>query len=211
MTDGRRRLVVLAGFLISAAALYLVLRTLDLGQAVDVVTSADPLPLVAIVVVLTTIGVMPLVRLADRLGLSKRPRIRELIARFAESLGGPSRRPVIMAAVGLSGIAWLLDATSFWLAATSVDSGLDYPAAMLVDGVTVLGTAVPSAPGYVGTFEFAGAGMAGALGGRPAPAFALALLAHVMTLVPLAIGGSISLIAMGARLGDVASAAAATG
>ena len=328
MTDGRRRLVVLAGFLISAAALYLVLRTLDLGQAVDVVTSADPLPLVAIVgvvaiqvalrafrwslllpdrpeggripfprlipplligylgnailparlgepmraviasrtervgvpealgtvlvervvdvatlapiaflaallvgapalvtqvlgvtaaggiaivVVLTTIGVMPLVRLADRLGLSGRPRIRELIARFAESLGGPSRRPVIMAAVGLSGIAWLLDATSFWLAATSVDSGLDYPAAMLVDGVTVLGTAVPSAPGYVGTFELAGAGMAGALGVRPAPAFALALLAHVMTLVPLAIGGSISLIAMGARLGDVASAAAATG
>src|ERR671922_41281 len=98
MTDGRRRLVVLAGFLISAAALYLVLRTLDLGQAVDVVTSADPLPLVAIVVVLTTIGVMPLVRLADRLGLSKRPGIRDLIARFAESLGGPSRRPVIMAA-----------------------------------------------------------------------------------------------------------------
>jgi uncharacterized protein (TIRG00374 family) len=328
MTDAGRRLIVLGGALISALALYLVLRTIDLGEAVDVLATSNPMPLlaivgvvavqvvlrafrwslllpakreggripfvrlippllvgylgnailparlgepmraviasrgervgvpealgsvlvervvdvatlapiaflaallvgapalvtqvlavtaaggIAIVLVLTTIGVMPFVRLADRLGLSSRPRIRQLIARFAESLGGPSRRPAILAAAAISTTAWLLDATSFWLAATAVNAGLDYPAATLIAGVTVLGTAVPSAPGYVGTFELAGAGMAGALGVPAASAFALALLAHVMTLVPLAIGGAVSVIAIGASLGDVADAAAATG
>jgi uncharacterized protein (TIRG00374 family) len=327
MSDVRRRAVVLAGFVISAVALFLVLQTIDLAQAVDVIGNANPVPLVAIVgvvavqvalravrwslllpdrpeggripfqrlippllvgylgnailparlgepmraviasrtervgvpeslgsvlvervvdvatlapiafiaallvdapplvtqvlgivavggitivLVLTTIGVMPLVKLADGLGLSKRPRIRQLIARFADSLGGPSRRPAILVAVGISSAAWLLDATSFWLAATAVEAGVSYPGAMLIDGVSVLGTAVPSAPGYVGTFELAGAGMAGALGVAAAPAFALTLLVHVMTLAPLAIGGAISVVAMGASLGELADAAAAS-
>ena len=328
MGEARRRLVVLAGLLTSAVALYLVVRSIDLAEAVDVVASANPLPLVAIVgivtvevalrafrwslllprtnggeripfvrlvppllvgylgnailparlgepmraviasrrvrvgmpealgsvllervvdvatlapiafvaamivgapawarqvlgvtaaggvvilMVLTTVGVMPLMRLADRLSLGSRPAIREVVARFTASLGGPSRRPAVLSAAGISITAWFLDAASVWLAATSIGVGLDYPAAMLIAGVGTLGTAIPSAPGYVGTYELAVAGIAGALGIPPAPAFALALLVHIMTLGPVAIGGGVSVVGMGANLGDLARTAEAAG
>ena len=44
-----------------------------------------------------------------------------------------------------------------------------------------------------------------------APALAMAVLVHVMTLLPLAIGGAVSLVAMGPNLGEVAHAAEASG
>ncbi len=162
---------------------------------------------IAVVVVLTTIGVHPLLRVADRLGLRSRPRARSVAVRLADTIGGRSRRGALLAAVGISTGAWLMDSISFWLAAQSVGVELSYTGAVLIAGVTVLGTAVPSAPGYVGTFELAAATMAGALGVPGAPALAMAIVAHVLTLVPVALAGAISLVAMGARLGEVAHAA----
>ena len=162
-------------------------------------------------IILLTVGLEPLLRLADRLGLGKRPAVRDLAARFVATLGGRSRRGALLAAAGISVAAWLLDAGSFWLAAAAVGVDLPYLAAAVVSGVSVLGTAVPSAPGYVGTFELAASGTAGALGVPGAQALALAVVVHVMTLVPLALAGAVSLAAMGASLGEVAHAAEASG
>ncbi len=166
---------------------------------------------VAGMIVLLTVGLDPVLRLADRLGLAKRPAIRDLAARFVATLGGRSRRAALLAAAGMSIVAWLLDAGSFWLAAQAVGVDLAYLAAAVVDGVSVLGTAVPSAPGFVGTFELAASGTARALGVPGAQALAMAVVVHVMTLLPLALGGAISLAAMGASLGEVAHAAEASG
>lgn len=161
--------------------------------------------------VLLTAGVAPVAGLLDRLGLARAPTVSALATRFATTLGGPSRRSAVLAAAGISLAAWGLDATTFWLAAMAVGLPLDYPSAVLVAGVTVLGTAIPSAPGFVGTFELAAAGTAGALGFASAPALAMAIIAHVMTLGPLALAGAVSLVMMGARLGEIASAAASAG
>lgn len=162
---------------------------------------------IAGIVILTTIGVHPLLRIADRLGLRRRPRARSVAVRLADTVGGRSRRRALLAAAAISVAAWLLDAASFWLAAQSIGVELPYTGAMVIAGVTVLGTAIPSAPGYVGTFELAAAGMAGALGVPGAPALAMALVTHFMTLVPVALAGAASLVGMGARLGEVAQAA----
>ena len=156
---------------------------------------------------LVTIGLDPLVRVANRFGLSRRPTLRDLVARFAATIGGRERRGPVLAAAGLSSLAWLLDATSFWLAGQAVGADVSYAAALLIGGVTVLGTAIPSAPGFVGTFELAAAGMATALGVPGAEALALAVVAHVMTLAPLALGGAASVLLMGADLGEVAKTA----
>ena len=161
--------------------------------------------------ILLTVGLAPLLRLADRFGLSQRPVIRHLAARFVATLGGKSRRGPLLAAAGISVLAWLLDAGSFWLAARAAGVDLAYLAAAVVDGVSVLGTAVPSAPGFVGTFELAASGTARALGVPAAEALALAVIVHVTTLIPLAIAGAGSLAAMGASLGEVAHAAEAPG
>ena len=161
--------------------------------------------------VLLTVGLDPLLRLADRLGLGRRPAVRDLTARFVATLGGKARRGPLLAAAGISIVAWILDAGSFWLAARAVGVDLAYLAAAVVDGISVLGTAVPSAPGYVGTFELAASGTAGALGVPGAQALALAVIVHVVTLVPLAVGGAVSLATIGASLGEVAHAAEAAG
>ncbi len=162
-------------------------------------------------VVLLTVGLEPLLRLADRLGLgSARPSAISPPDSWRPSVGSRdegrcSPRPAS------ASLAWLLDAGSFWLAAGAVGVDLPYLAAAVISGVSVLGTAVPSAPGYVGTFELAASGTAGALGVPGAQALALAVVVHVMTLVPLALAGAVSLAAMGASLGEVAHAAEASG
>ena len=72
-----------------------------------------------------------------------------------------------IAAAGLSLVAWLLDGTVYWAVGQSLGLVLSPTGAMVVVGVTVLGTIVPSAPGYVGTFELA-ASRGGGLVRRPA-------------------------------------------
>ena len=157
--------------------------------------------------VLLTIGLEPLIRLADLLGLARRRRLREIAGRFMATLGGRSQRGPLLAAAGLSMVAWILDAGSFWLAGQAVGADLSYLAVMVVSAVSVLGTAVPSAPGYVGTFELAAAGTATALGVPGPEALAMAVVVHVVTLLPLALAGAVSLVGMGTSLGEVAHAA----
>jgi hypothetical protein len=60
----------------------------------------------------------------------------------------------------------------------------------------------------VGTFELATATTARALGVLPVPALALAVLAHAMTVLPIALGGAVSMVAMNTRLGRLATDAA---
>lgn len=160
-----------------------------------------------ILATLLTMGAMPLVRLAHRVVPASRHGVRDVIERFGATLGGRDRRPHLLTAAAISTAAWLLDACSVWLVATSIGVSVDYPAAMLIAGIGTLGTAIPSAPGYVGTYELAVAGIAGVVGVPPAPALALAVLIHVMTLGPVAIGGAVSIVAIGADLNEVARAA----
>jgi uncharacterized membrane protein YbhN (UPF0104 family) len=102
-------------------------------------------------------------------------------------------------AVALTLAAWVLDATVFWVAARSLGLELAPLGAMLVSAVAVLSTAVPTAPGYVGTYELAAVAAAGVAGITGESALALAVLVHVITLVPLSAGGALALWAIGGR------------
>ena len=122
-------------------------------------------------------------------------------------MNSAGRRRAALAAVGLSLVAWLLDGTIYWAAASSLGIELPPAGAMLVSAITVLGTAIPSAPGYVGTFELAASTIAGGLGVAPAAALAFAILVHALTVLPLALGGVVALAWMGARFDDLARSA----
>ena len=70
---------------------------------------------------------------------------------------------------------------------------------MIVSVVAVLSTAIPTAPGYVGTFEFAvvecrSVAIAGVTGEL---ALAFAILAHLVAVLPLSIAGAVSLWVLG--------------
>jgi uncharacterized membrane protein YbhN (UPF0104 family) len=62
-----------------------------------------------------------------------------------------------------------------------------------------LATAIPSGPGYLGTFEYAGQTIAAAFGLTAAGGLALALLTHVVTLLVSSIGGVVALVRLGWR------------
>jgi uncharacterized protein (TIRG00374 family) len=115
------------------------------------------------------------------------------IAEVATGVEATNRRPAVGAAVLLTVIAWLLDGTLIWLAGASLGVPLNLADAVVISGVAVLGTAVPSAPGYVGTFELAASAAAVALGVPPASALAVAIVWHAMTLLPMALAGVIAL------------------
>jgi uncharacterized protein (TIRG00374 family) len=162
---------------------------------------------------LIVVGLGPLVRRLRRL-LSHFPgsaRVEPVLARlddFARGVDRPSRSRALLTAVLISAACWMLDATTFWLAGRAIGVSMSPAAALIVAAVTVLGTALPSAPGYIGTFELAAATTAGALGVSAVPALALAVLAHALAVLPVAAAGAVSLAAMNAGLGRLASEAA---
>jgi uncharacterized protein (TIRG00374 family) len=160
---------------------------------------------------LVLVGVPRLVRWGERVLGQGSPRLGALAAvlvRFGEGAGAQPRR-VVASALAISVACWLLDGTTFWLAGRALGADVDWPAALLMATVTVLGTAIPSAPGYVGTFELAAVAAGSALGVAPESALAIAVITHVITTVPLAIGGAASLSTMTLSLGSVGAAAAA--
>ncbi len=115
--------------------------------------------------------------------------------------------PRLLAVMGACVLAWALDALIFYLVAQSLDIELGYPSAILIGAVSVLATAIPAAPGYVGTFELAATATAVALGVPRPEALAMAILVHVITLVPIALIGAAVLIRTGSRLGSLAEEA----
>jgi uncharacterized protein (TIRG00374 family) len=171
---------------------------------------------IALTAALITVGVGTLVRLAHRVArhLPGANRAEPILARlddFARGIDRPSRSRVMLLAVTVSWACWMLDAVTFSLVARSLGISINPMAALLIAAVTVLGTALPSAPGYVGTFELAAATTAGTLGVAAAPALALAVLAHVLMVLPVAVGGAVSLVAMDVRLGRLARDATGAG
>ena len=162
---------------------------------------------------LVVIGPGPLVRLTRGLvahlpGAARAEPVLGRLDDFARGIERPCCSGAVVVAAIVSAACWMLDATTFWLVARSIGAPVDPAAALLIAAVTVLGTALPSAPGYVGTFELAAATTAQALGVSAAPALALAVLAHAMAVLPTAGAGAVSLIAMDARLDRLATDAA---
>jgi uncharacterized protein (TIRG00374 family) len=138
---------------------------------------------------------------ADRIvGLiERRPGLAGLIRRLQDGLAVASRPRTLGEAIGLSVGAW--GASLLAVAAAGQAIGLQLTigeAALLASGVA-LATAIPSAPGYVGTFEWTFVLIAGALGVPPEPAFALALLVHALILVLTTLGGLLAFLDLGWR------------
>lgn len=109
--------------------------------------------------------------------------------------------------MGASVVAWALDAMTFLLVARALDIELGYPEAILIGAIAVLSTAMPAAPGYVGTFELAATGTATALGVPRTEALAMAILVHVIVLVPIAVAGAVVMVGTGSRLSSLAEEA----
>jgi len=103
----------------------------------------------------------------------------------------------VAAAAILSVAAWSCTVVAVLAVGQSLGIELTVGEAALLAAGTNLATAIPSGPGYLGTFEYAGQSIALAFGLAASVGLALALLIHVLTIAVSSIGGVVALIRLG--------------
>src|SRR5262249_30129031 len=112
----------------------------------------------------------------------------------------------LLAIAGLSLANWTVNALG--LQATFAAFSLDLPlhAGFFVLAILAGLLVLPSAPGYVGTFQFATKVALGLFGVREATALSLSILYHAVTLVPITLAGLAYLGALNLTLGELRAA-----
>jgi glycosyltransferase 2 family protein len=123
-----------------------------------------------------------------RRGLVRRL-VRDTVERLAEPLG----RRHLLVWLGLSVLAWTCWALAAYLVARSLDIELSFTEALFVTAILNLGSAVPSSPGYVGTYEWLGVAALGLLDVDHEPALAFTILLHAAWYVPTTLFGAVAL------------------
>lgn len=106
-------------------------------------------------------------------------------------------------AFGWSLMAWCTDGLTFWLCAVALGLEISPVFALLIAGGAALGSMAPSAPAALGTFELAGTAVAVGLGMEPSSAFALVVLAHAVTVVPMVAAAALFTASAGLTLGGL--------
>jgi hypothetical protein len=83
---------------------------------------------------------------------------------------------------------WTLELIQYWLVSLAFDLHLPYPGLMLVEGAINLLTALPSLPGYIGTFEV-GIKILEGIGAPSGTAGSYILVLHAIILIPVTLLG----------------------
>jgi uncharacterized protein (TIRG00374 family) len=129
--------------------------------------------------------------------LNRWPRIVGIATRLRDGLRVAALPRTIALSAVLSVVAWSCTVVAVLAVGQSLGLQLTLGEGALLAAGTNLATAVPSGPGYLGTFEIAGQSIATAFGIPAATGLALALLIHVLTLAVSSIGGAIALLRLG--------------
>lgn len=129
------------------------------------------------------------------------PAILELARRLRDGLAVARRPSTVIGALALSAAAWTASIATFLFGGQAVGVELSFLQAALLSCGVALATIVPSAPGYVGTFELTAVKIAELFGADGDAAFAMALLVHAMILLVTSVGGVIAAVRLGVGLG----------
>ncbi len=120
-----------------------------------------------------------------------RPNLQGIVDRF---LGGLAslRSPVDVAMVLVTSIViWLLETGKYWFVMHAFAFQVSFFALMLMNGIVNLATTLPSAPGYIGTFDAPGIALLGAYGVPSAVAAGYTLVLHGALWLPITVVGAI--------------------
>lgn len=79
--------------------------------------------------------------------------IERAIVTFADGFHLLRRPGLVMASLGLAVAQWLAIAATYWIGMEAFDLGRGWSAALFTNSIVALGVAVPSSPGFVGTFQ----------------------------------------------------------
>ena len=121
--------------------------------------------------------------------------VRDVLEGLADPLG--RRRGALL--VGMSLAAWASWALAAWLVARSLAIELSPIEAVFVTAVINLGVAIPSSPGFIGTYQWLAVSALSLLGVGTEQALAFGILGHAVWYVPTLVTGGAFLIRRGVR------------
>jgi hypothetical protein len=138
---------------------------------------------------------------------------RLLPARFREKVLGVSlrflgglealRSPLEALMVFLTSVViWLLETGKYWFVMQAFDFDVSFFALMLMNGIVNLATTLPSAPGYVGTFDGPGIAVLTLYGIEQGLATAYTLVLHAALWLPITLLGGYYMIQEGLGWAD---------
>jgi hypothetical protein len=128
----------------------------------------------------------------------------DVLEAFLEALEILRRPGLLAAAVAWTAGLWMFNALTFWLGFRAFDIGLDYVAAIFTQAVVGFGVALPSAPGYIGTYHYAAdIALNGVYGVDGARSLAFAFGLHAAGWIPITGLGLWYAWRMGLGLGEV--------
>ena len=87
-------------------------------------------------------------------------------------------------------IIWLLETGKYWFVMQGFDFQVSFFALMLMNGIVNIATTLPSAPGYIGTFDGPGIAVLAAYGVPPEIAAGYTLVLHAALWFPITILGA---------------------
>jgi uncharacterized protein (TIRG00374 family) len=129
--------------------------------------------------------------------LDRWPRGKGIVLRLRDGLRVAALPRTMAGAAVLSVAAWSCTILAVLAVGQSLGIELTVGEGALLAAGTNLATAIPSGPGYLGTFEYAGQTIAAAFGLPPSQGLALALLIHALTIAVSSAGGLVALLRLG--------------
>ncbi len=119
-----------------------------------------------------------------------RQRLLDLMTRFLDGLASLRSPFNVLMIFFTSVIIWLLETGKYWFVMHAFPFQVSFFALMLLNGIVNLATTIPSAPGYVGTWEKVIQAVLTAFGVGTAVALGYAIVLHVALWLPITLLGA---------------------
>jgi hypothetical protein len=131
-----------------------------------------------------------------------REKVSGIMARFLDGLASLRSPFNVLMVFFTSVIIWLLETGKYWFVMHAFPFEVSFFALMLMNGIVNLATTIPSAPGYIGTFDAPGIAVLTAYGVDQATAAGYTLVLHVALWLPITLLGAYYLAREGIKWSD---------
>lgn len=131
-----------------------------------------------------------------------RAKVAGLMVKFLEGLASLRSPFNVLMVFFTSVIIWLLETGKYWLVMHAFPFQVNFFALMLMNGIVNLATTIPSAPGYIGTFDAPGIAVLTAYGVDQSIAAGYTLVLHVALWLPITLLGAYYLTREGIKWND---------
>jgi len=129
-------------------------------------------------------------------------RVISLMTKFLDGLASLRSPFNVLMVFFTSVIIWLLETGKYWFVMHAFNFSVSFFALMLMNGIVNLATTIPSAPGYIGTFDAPGIAVLTAYGVEYSIAAGYTLVLHVALWLPITALGAYYLAREGVHWSD---------